>query len=143
MDIQIQNRQRGLRVALEPLQRLLQHISLNLGIEDKELSVVLVNDKRIAQLNQQYRKRVGATDVLAFAMQEGEFGGINPQILGDVVISVETAQRQAHEQGHSLTNELQILLIHGVLHLLGYDHEQQAEAQQMQQKEKQLMEYVD
>jgi probable rRNA maturation factor len=142
MEAQIQNRQRGIKVDLEPLRRLLQRISVHLGIEDKELSVVLVNDKRIAPLNQRYRKRAGPTDVLAFAMQEGEFTEINPRILGDVVISVETAQQQAQAQQHSLTRELQILMIHGVLHLLGYDHIQQADAERMHRQELKLLKYI-
>lgn len=143
MEIQIQNRQRDLRVNLAPLRRLLQQISVLLDIDDRELSLVLVNDKQMLKLNQQYRKRDGATDVLAFAMQEGEFAGISPQLLGDVVISVETAKAQAEEQRHSLMRELQILLIHGVLHLLGYDHTQLPEAEQMRQKEHQLLKYAE
>lgn len=139
MEVQIQNQQKGIKVELSPLRRSLQQISQALGLEDKELSVVLVNDERIALLNLQYRKQTGATDVLAFAMQEGEFAEINPQLLGDVVISVETAQRQAREQQHSLTKELQILLIHGVLHLLGYDHMEQAEAELMRNEEIKLL----
>ncbi len=138
METQIQNQQKGFDIELKPLQHLLQHISQALGLEDKELSVVLVDDKQIALLNRQYRKQAGATDVLAFAMQEGEFAEINPQLLGDVVISVETAQRQAKEQQHSLTKELQILLIHGVLHLLGYDHIKQPEAELMRCEELKL-----
>ncbi len=142
MGIEIQNKQRKLKVELKTLRQFLQNIALDLAITDKELSVVLVSDKRIAQLNQQYRKQAKATDVLAFAMQEGEFSQLNPQLLGDVVISVETAQRQAQAQPHSLIRELQILTIHGVLHLLGYDHVKDSEAEQMQQKEQQLLKWA-
>jgi probable rRNA maturation factor len=121
----------------------LQQISAPLDIEDKELSLVLVDDNQIARLNQQYRKRAGPTDVLAFAMQEGEFAGVSPQLLGDVVISVETAQRQAQEQGHNLMRELQILTVHGLLHLLGYDHTRPDEAERMRQKELSLLKYAE
>ncbi len=142
MEIQIQNKQRKLKIELKPLRQLLQNISAALGIVDKELSVVLVSDKQIARLNRQYRRQNQATDVLAFAMQEGEFSQLNPQLLGDVVISVETAQRQAQARQHNLIRELQILTIHGVLHLLGYDHMQPAKAKQMQQKERQLLDLI-
>ena len=83
-----------------------------------------------------------ATDVLAFAMQEGEFTQITPDLLGDVIISVETAQRQAQEAGHSVKQELGILLIHGLLHLAGYDHMTDEEAIRMQAKEKELLQDI-
>jgi probable rRNA maturation factor len=93
--------------------------------EDAILSIVLVDDAEIASLNQQYRGMAGPTDVLAFAAQEGDaiFPVADaPQELGDIVISVETAQRQAEALGHELAAELALLVIHGCLHLLGHDH---------------------
>lgn len=86
---------------------------------------MLTDDARVAELNKEYRGVDGPTDVLSFAMTEGDDfarGEDEPAMLGDVVISVETAQRQADEQGHSLSDEVDFLLIHGLLHLLGYDH---------------------
>jgi len=80
---------------------------------------VLVDDAGIARLNQTYRAEAAPTDVLAFPMQEGRFAGLSAACLGDVVISVETAKRQA---GDGLRAELALLLAHGILHLLGYDH---------------------
>jgi probable rRNA maturation factor len=143
MEIQIQNRQRGIKPDLKSLKQTLGGIAVFLGIEDKELSILLVNDKRIAQLNRKYRHRPEPTDVLAFAMQEGGYPEFSHQILGDVVISVETAQRQAQESRHSLTKELQILIIHGILHLLGYDHQKPVEAERMHLQERRLIKYLE
>ena len=91
--------------------------------DECELSVLLVDDLQIAQLNQQYLGRQGPTNVLAFAMSEGEMAGLNPGLLGDVVVSVETAGREARENGLDEPEHLYRLLIHGILHLLGHDHE--------------------
>lgn len=110
---------------------------------DVELSVSLVSDRTITELNRDYRSKNRPTDVLAFSLCEGEFGKINPGVLGDVVISVETARKQAAEHGHSTDVELCLLLIHGILHLVGYDHEQgDAEEKKMRQKERELMQIV-
>ena len=73
--------------------------------------------------------------MLAFAQREGDFAFLDDSLLGDVIISLETAQRQADERGHSLLSELEILLIHGTLHLLGYDHIEDAEAEIMETEE--------
>jgi len=90
-----------------------------LGRPTADCSVVLVDDAGIAALNRAYRGAVGPTDVLAFPMSEGPFSEITPDYLGDVVISAETALRQA---GGDVTVECAHLLVHGILHLLGYDH---------------------
>lgn len=104
-----------------------------------ELSIIFVNDQQIRELNRIYRKKDRATDVLAFAQREGKFADPEDPILGDIVISVESAQRQAKERGRSLEQELDLLLIHGILHLLGYEHEFGGrQAQKMRAKEKEL-----
>lgn len=82
--------------------------------------MVLVDDGAIRRLNSQYLSRDRSTDVLAFPQQQG-LSSPQPHLLGDVVISVETAARQAKAQGHSLAHELAVLLIHGILHLVGYE----------------------
>jgi len=94
-----------------------------LGYRESELSILLVDDDEITHLNRQYLSRDHATNVLAFAMREGEDKHLHPDILGDVVISTETAQREAQQRGVSLDEEMALLLVHGILHLLGYDHE--------------------
>ncbi|WP_245528525.1 rRNA maturation RNase YbeY [Desulfarculus baarsii] len=99
--------------------------------EDAELSLLICDDVEIAQINGQYLDRRGPTNVLAFAMQEGDGAGVNPQILGDVVVSIDTAQREAAENGLDPDEHFVRLIIHGLLHLLGHDHlrdEEQARA---------------
>lgn len=99
--------------------------------EDAELSLLICDDVEIAQINGQYLDRRGPTNVLAFAMQEGDGAGVNPQILGDVVVSIDTAQREAAENGLDPDEHFVRLIIHGLLHLLGHDHlrdEEQAQA---------------
>jgi probable rRNA maturation factor len=109
------------------------------NIKDCEVSIVLMDDPEIQRLNAIYRKVDAPTDVLAFAMREGEDGDLNVEILGDVVISIPTAERQANEFGHSLEAELSLLVTHGVLHLLGYDHAERDEADVMQEKQKEVV----
>lgn len=89
--------------------------------------MVLVDDPGIARLNQDYLSRTGPTNVIAFPMTEGQLGRVNPDVLGDVVFSVETALKEAREAGYSLEEMLDFYLIHGILHLVGYDHEGPAE----------------
>jgi probable rRNA maturation factor len=101
------------------------------------VSVLLVDDAAMAELNQAYRGVVGPTDVLAFPMTEGPFGRLDGDLLGDVVISVETAARQAGARG--LRAELALLMVHGILHLLGYDHGTPAERRAMRRKEAALL----
>jgi probable rRNA maturation factor len=102
---------------------------------DAELSLALVDDATGAELNQAWRGRSGATDVLSFSLREGAHARHRGALLGDVVIAVSVARRQAREQGHTLEAECLRLLIHGVLHLLGYDHARPAEARVMRAKE--------
>lgn len=91
-----------------------------LGLNNAELSIVLVSDAQIKRLNKLYRNKDKPTDVLSFPIGEKVNGWL---ILGDIVISVDTARRQAKEFGYSLEEELKRLLVHGLVHLLGYDHE--------------------
>jgi len=106
-----------------------------------ELSVALVRDDEMHRLNRDYRGKDRTTDVLAFALREGEATGTQePGLLGDVVISVPTAERQGRERGHGTERELTELLLHGILHLLGYDHERSfAEARRMFAKQRALL----
>jgi len=107
---------------------------------DAELSVALIGDSEMRKLNLDYRGVDRPTDVLSFSQTEGEFGDIAPDMLGDVVVSVDTALRQAKEAGHALEEELDLLIIHGVLHLLGYDHQKGAdEEKEMKGLEKEVL----
>ena len=114
-----------------------------LGFQTQEISITFASDHFVRKLNKQYRGIDQPTDVLAFAMQEGEWTEIQPQILGDVVISVDTADRQAREMGHDLNREITILLVHGILHLAGYDHMQEADAQKMKAMEMTILEAIE
>ena len=112
--------------------------ALELG--EAELSVLLTTDAHIRWLNRTYRKKDRPTDVLAFAMREGELGDMGGAVLGDVVISVETARRQAEKAGHPLLAEMTMLLAHGVLHLLGWDHDTDAKDRRMRAETARLVE---
>jgi probable rRNA maturation factor len=98
------------------------------GRQDYDVSVRLVDDAAIHALNRDYRRKNQPTDVLAFAQREGPAGGLHPGVLGDVVISVDTARRQARR---GLYRELLHLASHGLCHLLGYDHRDDAEERTM------------
>lgn len=104
-----------------------------------ELSLLLTSDSRIAELNGRYRGKKGPTNVLAFPLAAGPDAGMAGNLLGDIVISVETARREAQQEGISLHQRLTALMIHGLLHLLGYDHERHEEAELMFRKEKELV----
>jgi probable rRNA maturation factor len=128
----ILNRQRAVRLTRRPLESFLRRARKELGLQEAGLTVCLVSDAEIARLNETFRKKKGPTDVLSFPMvvrrrpvrlgrglrtvKTGEY-------LGDIAISPATAQRYAKKNGRQLSSELQVLILHGVLHLLGYDHD--------------------
>ncbi len=128
MDIAIDD-----RVGLGPeqireMERRLRRVLAELGCSrEDELSVVITDDADMARLNSRYLDRQGPTNVIAFPMGEGEFSRLNPHILGDVVVSLDTARREAAGAGLDPGEHLMRLLIHGVLHLRGYDHEHDPE----------------
>jgi probable rRNA maturation factor len=98
---------------------------------DRELSILLTGDDQIQKLNRIYRGKNRPTDVLAFAQHEGELGDRADRLLGDVVVSIPTARRQAEARRRELDAELTMLLAHGLLHLLGWDHITAAEDRRM------------
>jgi rRNA maturation RNase YbeY len=109
-----------------------------------ELGIALVDDAEMQELNRVYRHRDRPTDVLAFAAREGQRVPGDEEVLGDVVISLETALRQARQRGHSAAVEVRTLLTHGVLHLAGYDHERSpADARRMFARQRQLVAALD
>ena len=111
-----------------------------LDANDCELSVWLCDDGAIRELHGRYLGDDTPTNVISFAQREGEFSDFEPDVLGDVVVSVETAARDAAEAGTRLVDEVTFLLLHGLLHLLGYDHEgeQSHRAPEMEAKEEAL-----
>ncbi|NHM27341.1 rRNA maturation RNase YbeY [Desulfofundulus sp. TPOSR] len=116
-------------------------LSLAGGPQHAEVSLVFVDDEYIHRLNREYRGVDRPTDVLSFALQEGEpmpEAG-EETLLGDVVISLETARRQSEEYGHSFEREVAFLVAHGVLHLLGYDHQTEEEGREMREKEEAIL----
>jgi probable rRNA maturation factor len=114
-----------------------------LGSPEAELSIVFVDDSRIRELNRRYLHRDTPTNVLAFSMLEGEFPTLQPHLLGDLVISVETAERQSNRFGLSAREMVVLLMIHGILHLLGYDHlGSKKKAREMAVKQKELLRLV-
>ena len=118
-------------VALARIRELGERMLQALGRADAELSVLLCDDATIHELNRDYRGKDAPTDVLAFAMGEGEAAGVQAHLLGDVIISVETARRQAIARHHAIASEVRFLLAHGLLHLVGYDHQTDAEERRM------------
>jgi len=113
-----------------------------LDLHDVELSILLTDDAMISELNRRYLQKNGATNVLAFPMKENSLSG-QPAILGDVVISLDTAVRESDQTGESMERTVTRLLVHGVLHLLGYDHEKsRAEARRMKKEEARLLQGV-
>jgi len=173
----LQNRQRVVAIDRAWLRRTADAVLSAARVEDAELSLVLVSDRRIRALNRRYRKKDRPTDVLAFPLQispltltlslrgrgekkvssppSGERTKVRgcveassqhqkpPVLLGDVVISVPTARRHAADLGHGLREELQRLLVHGVLHLLGYDHERgPRDAALMARKERAILKAI-
>ena len=118
----------------------LEKVLKDLGCHDKELSVVLTDNNRIAQLNERYLGKKGPTNVLAFPMSGGPMPLVESVMLGDVVISLDTALKESEEIGEPLDHTIDRLLIHGVLHLLGYDHEKSdKEAKRMEKEETRLL----
>ena len=127
-----------------------------LGLKDAELSILLIDDSRMSGLNHKYRGIDRTTDVLSFpqmsysvkrkALSVKSYNAINAQrttLLGDVVINLQAVKRQAPEHGLSFNEELRWLLVHGILHLIGYDHERSKYAERkMRSKEKELLGYL-
>ncbi len=114
-----------------------------MGYPDAELSLLIVDDEGIAGLNLRYLNRQGPTNVIAFPMLEGEFSDLDEQLLGDVVVSVETTQREADEGGVDFETRFDELLVHGILHLLGYDHEDDEQrALEMEEKSGELLSLI-
>lgn len=113
------------------------------NLEGYEISVLLTDDSRMTELNREYRGINAPTDVLAFPqLEDKDTELMNLNMLGDVVVSLETAARQAITEKHSLEEEVSFLTVHGVLHLLGYDHQTQEEATVMFNKQDTILQHL-
>ncbi|ANY72191.1 rRNA maturation RNase YbeY [Paenibacillus ihbetae] len=135
------------------LESILQKAGEAEGVEDGEVDLTFVDDEAIHELNREYRGIDRPTDVLSFAMHEvtndeleiiyeldeGEEQGNVPDVLGDIIISVPRAKLQSEEYGHSLERELGFLFVHGFLHLLGYDHQDEASEAEMMGKQEAVL----
>ncbi len=120
------------------LARQARAILASVGEASAEVGILFVGDQRMKSLNRRYRGQDRTTDVLAFALREAPHAAA--RVLGDVVIAVPTAVRQAKEGGRSLGEELTVLLVHGILHLCGYDHERsESDAHRMQRRERMVL----
>jgi probable rRNA maturation factor len=126
----ILNRQKRVRVALPPLEKFARQVRRELRLNGREVAICLVSDAEMARLNKTYRGKAGATDVLSFPVNVEAGRGDKPPAtrvwfkwLGDIAIAPAVARRNAKRFGRTLPDELRILILHGVLHLTGYDHE--------------------
>ncbi len=137
MSIDIVTLSKGTKVSAQKIKSKAIRILKLLHQDRAELSLALVGNQEIQKLNRRYRKKNGPTDVLSFP--SGEKLPQGETLLGDVIISIEKAESQARERGRKLEMEIETLLIHGILHLLGYDHEVSAkEARRMHRMEKRI-----
>lgn len=139
--VSVLNRQRKLAVDVPRLRQVAHWILRELGLFGNELNVMLLSDRAIGRLNARYLRRSGPTDVLAFSQREGELlSDRENRVLGDLAVGVETAARHARERGVPLHAELDLLIVHGILHLLGYDHVgDPSEGLRMRRAEKRLL----
>ena len=129
---------RGDRVDLGLLRRRSRIMLSQVGHGSSELSIALVDDPGIRKLNRDWRGKKRPTDVLSFSLLEGEGIGHRGKLLGDIVISVETAARQAAARHRGLDEEIARLVVHGLLHILGHDHEADADARVMEAEQRRL-----
>jgi probable rRNA maturation factor len=135
MEILIKNLCHDYKAKKDKIKYWLEQAIENLSVKADEVSVIFTSDEKIREYNREYRNIDHETDVLSFPFGERNLEGkIN---LGDIIISIDAAKRQAQELGHSIDEELKILIIHGLLHLLNYDHEK--DDGEMREKEQELL----
>jgi probable rRNA maturation factor len=144
MAILIDNQLKNCPVEIDAVRKTAQGILNALDCPEGELSVVIVDDVRIAELNASYLQHSGPTNVISFPMREGDHADIHPELLGDVVISMDTCAREAQHADIAVGLRFNQLLIHGVLHLFGYDHVQsERDARIMEAKSKELLDLIE
>jgi len=121
--VTILNKQKKVRLALEPLDRFSRRALRQLKLKSNSANIAFITDAEIARLNKTYRKKNKPTDVLSFPAQNSGKHPNRGKFLGDIAIAPAVARRYAKKNGRTLENEICILILHGILHLLGYDHE--------------------
>jgi rRNA maturation RNase YbeY len=137
MSVELVRRAAGKKFPIRKFRQIAREVLLLLDQDRSELSIALIGNVEMQRLNAQYRNKNYPTDVLSFPAEVSSPGGVH--LLGDVIISVDKARQQANERERTLEQELVTLLIHGVLHLLGFDHERSAkDARIMRQREKKI-----
>ena len=140
MDIQIKARQKIPGLKNQMIKRKLKEVLKDLACHDGELSILFTDDSHIAEMNEHYLGKKGPTNVLAFPMSVGSPPNVESGMLGDVVVSIDTAIRESKKLGEPLEKTIYRLLIHGLLHLLDYDHERShKEACRMSSEQKRLL----
>ena len=144
MGILIDDRQKKHKISKTKIKIKAQAILNALDSPEGELSILVVDDSEIKILNKNYLNRSGPTNVIAFPMKAGDFSDINPQLLGDVVISIETAGREALQSEISTEKRFAQLLVHGILHLFGFNHEKnKQDARKMEKKSNELLRLIE
>jgi len=139
-EVAVVDRQRAARVSAVRIEAFAQVLLARERRPGAQVTILLVGARAIRALNRRWRGKDAATDVLSFSQREGEGGALHPEVLGDVVVSVATAKRQAQENRCCLAAELDRLVAHGLLHLLGYEHEGDAAgARIMRRREEALL----
>ena len=140
MEVQIKFQQKIPGLKSLTIKRKLEKVLKDLGCHDGELSVLLTDDQQMAQLNRRFLRREGPTNVLAFPMSNGHTSDDDFGMLGDIVISVDTAINESRALDEPLEETIYRLLLHGLLHLLGFDHERSPEeARRMEKEEARLL----
>jgi probable rRNA maturation factor len=119
----IASQQKLVKVDCGGLRRDIRKILALLGLPERELSLMIVDDEGIRTINRDYLRRDRPTNVISFSLVEGDFGDVNPGVLGDVVVSAQAAGWEARTAGIPIEDAILYLIIHGILHLAGYDHE--------------------
>ena len=139
MGITILNQQDLLKVPHSTLRRVARCVLEKFGEERSQLSIVLVSDETIATYNERYLSHQGPTDVISFPQRDGDIPSPRQELLGDVMVSVERAKAQAEEYGHGVEEELVLLVIHGILHLLGWDDQSPEDRAEMEAQQLRLL----
>ena len=139
MKIQIDDRQESIKVNSAMTRRMARRTLTSEGRPDAEVSILFIGEEEMRSMNKQYLGKNVPTDVLAFRMADGEHPEINPSLLGDVIVSADEALIQAQARNICVNDELALYVVHGILHLLGYDDRQPAEASIMRRKQQEIL----